>query len=145
MKPKTLHLILTLSVALLFSLIAFNNVSDYDTNYNFVKAVISMESVTSKDVMWRAITSPSLQHAIYISIIVWEALIAIICWIGLKSRRLAVTGMMMALTLFFVGFVVIAGEWFYMWDSPMGPMQSKAIIFSILFASFGFFLIRKEA
>ena len=141
---KTTNLIIILSVAFMFSLIAFNNISDYETNFKLVKTVLSMESVTATEVKWRAVTNPALQHMIYVFIIVWEMLTAAACLLSIfyKSKREAVAtaGFMMGTILFMIGFVVIAGEWFYMWDSTVAPMHSKAILLSLLMVNFTIFL-----
>ena len=129
MRTKTSNLMIVIFSALLFSLIAFNNISDYHTNFQFVKSVLSMESVKTKNVIWRAVTSPSLQHSVYMAIIIWELITALVCWIGAfciiltkvrVGRGIATIGLMMGAALFMIGFVIGAGEWFYMWDSDFG-------------------------
>lgn len=154
MDTKILKLTVTVSVALMFSLIAFNNMIDYCTNFKLVKMVVSMESISTENVQWRAITSPLLQHSIYLGIITWESLTAIVCWIGAllmfkdkgsvqgyaRGKRIAITGLAMGFALFMIGFVVIAGEWFYLWDSLLQSMHAKAILFSLLLASFAYFV-----
>lgn len=152
MGSKTLQLAMTFSAALMFTLVAFNNVIDYCTNFKFVSTVLSMESIDSTHIQWRAITSPPLQHAVYLGIIAWEMITALVCWAGAfmmllryaKGQSVAVAGLTMGFVLFMVGFVVIASEWFYLWDTPLEPMQSKAILFAIMLASFAYFVSQKN-
>lgn len=102
-----------------------------------------MDSINVAFVRWRAISNPSLQHTAYIAIIMWEALTATVCITGaflvLKRTffavKIATLGLVMGFFLFMVGFVIIAGGWFYLWDSAAAPMHTKAIVFSLLTGS----------
>ncbi|MBN4066809.1 DUF2165 domain-containing protein [Simkania negevensis] len=155
---KSRDAIITLSVALMFSLIAINNMTDYNTNFALMKTVVGMETITATNVKWRAITNPIGQHAAYISIILWESVTAILGWIGaigmLKAgrstpayatgKKAALIGLAMGFALFMGGFVIIAGEWFYLWASTVSSMHSKALLFSLMLASFMYFLSRSE-
>lgn len=68
---------LTGIVALYVLLVAFGNITDFGTNREFVRHVLAMDT-TFKDeqLMWRAISSPALQDAVYVCIIAWETLTA---------------------------------------------------------------------
>src|SRR6476659_6197188 len=71
------------SVATFAALVAFGNVSDYDTNFAFVQHVLSMDTIFERStIRYRAITDPTLHHAAYALIIVAEAATAILCWSG---------------------------------------------------------------
>src|SRR6476620_4607618 len=71
------------SVATFATLVAFGNVSDYDTNFTFVQHVLSMDTIFERStIRYRAITDPTLQRAAYALIIVVEAVTAILCWSG---------------------------------------------------------------
>lgn len=118
-------------------LVAFGNITDYAANQAFVHHVLAMDTTnfgapagTNLDprIMWRAITSPGLQIAAYLGVIIWEAAAALVLaaavalWTrgrGVRetARRLSTAGLLMILVLFFGGFVVIGGEWFGMWRS----------------------------
>ncbi len=84
------------------------------------------------DLMWRAVASRALQDAAYVGVIVWEALTAAVllraAWLwceGLRrgargperARAASTVGLVMMLLLFGLGFLVIGGEWFAMWQS----------------------------
>ena len=82
MGTRGLKIVITMSTAILFSLIAFNNITDYCTNFQLVKTILSMEPVKTTNIQWLAITSPLLQHAAYLIIITWETLTAAVCCTG---------------------------------------------------------------
>jgi predicted small integral membrane protein len=125
---------LVAAIALLASLVAAGNLTDYDTNFRYVQHVLSMDTIfASSRIGYRAITSPALHHAAYVLIIAVEAMTAVLCWIGATAlvRRLradasafnqaktwAVAGLTVGFLLWQVGFVTIGGEWFAMWQSP---------------------------
>jgi predicted small integral membrane protein len=119
-------------------LVALGNLTDFDTNQEFVQRVLAMDTTNfgaepgtnlDDDVMWRAITNETLQDVVYIGIIAWESATALVllmtgvAWLRLRGRgheaamSLSTIGLLMALLLFFGGFIVIGGEWFQMWRS----------------------------
>lgn len=126
-------IILVTGIGLFGFLITFNNITDYYTNYFFVAHVMEMDSVfPDSNVHYRAIHSPFLFHMGYILIITAEALITICClkgaWAMFRNLRKdaisfhaaknwAIVGIIISILLWFVGFQVIAGEWFVMWQS----------------------------
>ncbi len=123
---------LTLTLGLCFGLIAFNNAVDYGTNFQFVKHVLSMDSLPPDPrVAWHAVKLPALHHLAYLVIIAWEALAAILCLAGgarmafhVKSpdfnsaKKYALCGLWAGVLLWSLGFITIGGEWFMMWESP---------------------------
>src|SRR5262245_36061208 len=79
------------AIALFDSLVAFGNLTDYNTNHAFVEHVMSMDAIVPHaTIKYRAITSPALQHAAYAVIIATEVATAVLCWIGaaMLARRL---------------------------------------------------------
>ncbi len=120
-------------------LVAIGNITDFGTNFEFVRHVLAMDTTNfgaapgtglDPDVMWRAITSDGVQTAAYVAIIVWESLAALVLmyatvlWIGAcgsraweAPRRMATIGLLMLVILFMGGFITIGGEWFQMWRS----------------------------
>ncbi|MFE9403506.1 DUF2165 domain-containing protein [Streptomyces sp. NPDC006530] len=124
--------LLTATVALYMALVAFGNITDFDTNRQFVRHVLAMDTTfKDPDLMWRAITSGTLQDIAYVLIIIWETVaalvlaVAAVAWLrgsrggaGLgRARRLSTGGLLMVLLLFGAGFMAIGGEWFAMWQS----------------------------
>jgi len=74
---------LVAAIALFASLVAFGNLTDYNTNLVFVEHVLSMDTIYPfSTIKYRAITNIALQHAAYAVIITAEVIIAVLCWIG---------------------------------------------------------------
>jgi hypothetical protein len=64
---------LVAAIALLVSLVAFGNLTDYDTNFVFVQHVMSMDTIYPfSTIRYRAISAPALHHAAYALIIAAE-------------------------------------------------------------------------
>lgn len=148
------------SVAAFFTLVVVGNIFDYGANHAFVKHVLSMDTTfKSPALMGRAITAPWAHDAVYIAIIAWEALAALLAWAGLlmmlgrasadpgaydRAKRPAILGCLAGFFLFFFGFIVIAGEWFAMWQSKTWNAQSTAFYFSVLIGLVLVFLLMRE-
>ncbi|MGP4044122.1 DUF2165 domain-containing protein [Streptomyces sp. 2A115] len=119
--------LLTGTVALYITLVAFGNITDFGTNQQFVQHVLAMDTTfKDDDLMWRAVESKGLQDAAYIAIIAWETIAALILiwatfqWFRrdhLRARRTSTVGLLMLMLLFGAGFIAIGGEWFAMWQS----------------------------
>lgn len=123
--------LLTGVVALYIALVAFGNITDFDTNQQFVRHVLAMDTTfKDEDLMWRAIESTALQDTAYVAIIVWESLAALllisstVLWCAAlrggdarRSQRVGTVGLLMILLLFGAGFIGVGGEWFAMWQS----------------------------
>ncbi len=59
-------------------LVAFDNLTDYDTNFAFVRHVLSMDTTfPGNALMYRSIASPALWHAGYLLIIAGEGVTGI--------------------------------------------------------------------
>jgi len=114
-------------------LIAFSNITDYATNFDFVKHVLSMDTIfENSTVKYRSITHDGFHHAAYLFIIALEALMAYFfissafhLFKQLKkekehfnaAKKNAYIGISLGLLLWFIGFTVVGGEWFSMWQS----------------------------
>src|SRR6516225_11102014 len=82
---------LVAAIALFASLVAFGNVTDYNTNFAFVQHVLSMDTIYPfSTIRYRAITNPALHHVAYAVIIAVEVIISVLCWVGaiLLARRI---------------------------------------------------------
>ncbi len=148
--------------ALYILLVAIGNITDYGTNFDFVKHVLSMDTTNfggppgeglDEDVMWRAIEANWFHHVAYIGVIMWESLTAVVLlcsvWAWLRAsrtgsfdlpRRLGTIGLSMILVLFMGGFIAIGGEWFQMWRSTSWNGLEPAFRNSVL-AAFGIVLM----
>lgn len=124
---------LVAGLALLVSLVAFGNITDYGSNFAFVRHVLAMDTIfPDATIRYRAITAPTLQHAAYVLIIAVQVATALLCWAGAwrmwlrrrapaalfqRAKGLAVAGLSLGVVLWLVGFMAIGGEWFGMWMS----------------------------
>jgi predicted small integral membrane protein len=129
-------------VALFYTLVVFNNLTDYDSNYQFVRHVLSMDSTfPGNRGMWRAITSPTIHTLFYLSIIAWEIVTMMLCWWGTvrlvrargatadafaAARAVAVVALASSLMMWLVAFLTVGGEWFLMWQSKTWNGQDAA-------------------
>ena len=142
MITRTAKLLLLCALALFHTLVAFNNIMDFDTNYQFVRHVLMMDSTfPSSHAHWRAIGAPASHVAFYMGIIVWEALIALLLWAGSvhllrglrgsaaafnSAKRIPVMGLALSLLMWLVAFLCVGGEWFLMWQSQAWNGQQEA-------------------
>ncbi|GAA1701611.1 DUF2165 domain-containing protein [Streptomyces yatensis] len=123
--------VLTGTIALYITLVAFGNITDFDSNQQFVRHVLAMDTTfKDEDLMWRAIDSTALQDTAYVAIIAWETLAALVLlaatamWFAgppgarvRRARQASTVGLLMLMLLFGAGFIGIGGEWFAMWQS----------------------------
>jgi predicted small integral membrane protein len=134
--------VLVLAIALFYTILVLNNVTDYRSNYEFVRHVLMMDSTfPGNHGMWRAVNSPLIHTTFYIGIIAWESVTMLLCWWGgirlLKSyradgpqfaaaRNTAVMALTTSLLMWLVAFVDVGGEWFLMWQSQRWNGQEAA-------------------
>jgi predicted small integral membrane protein len=130
---RTAKISLVAVVALFYTIVVFNNVTDYNSNYLFVVHVLSMDSTfPGNEGMWRAVRSSFIYHSFYHLIIGWEALTALLSWTGaavllreLKApaaafnlaKRISVAALTLGLLMWLVAFLTVGAEWFLMWQS----------------------------
>ena len=142
MTLRVAKMLLVFAVALFYSFVVLNNTTDFDSNYQFVRHVLMMDSTfPANHVMWRAMNSPGLHTAFYISIIAWEAVTMILCWWGgvnlaraargtaatfNQAKRVAIAALTCALLMWLVAFLSVGGEWFLMWQSKTWNGQEAA-------------------
>src|ERR1700726_4223755 len=83
MITRTAKLLLLAGIALFYTLVVFNNLTDFNSNYQFVRHVLMMDSTfPGNRGMWRAINTPAAHTAFYLLIIAWETLSMILCLAG---------------------------------------------------------------
>jgi len=134
--------LLVVAVAFFYTLVVFNNLTDYGSNYAFVHHVLLMDSTfPGNHGMWRAIHPLWMHAAFYDSIICWETVTMLLLWAGSvkllravsrpgmefqKAKTLAVGGLTVSLLMWFVAFLSVGGEWFLMWQSHTWNGQEAA-------------------
>ena len=142
MIPRWAKIALVAGAALFYTLIVFNNLTDPDSNYQFVRHVLRMDTTfPGNRGMWKAINAPWIHVAFYVGIIAWEVVTTVLLWWGalrmLRARcaaagefhaaaRLAQTGLAVSLLMWLVAFLAVGGEWFLMWQSPAWNGQQAA-------------------
>jgi len=133
---------LVFAVALFYSFVVLNNLTDYDSNFQFIRHVLMMDSTfPGNHGMWRAIHRPAWHTLFYISIIAWECVTVILCWWGgvrlaaslkkearifAQAKNTAIAGLTLSLLMWLVAFLSVGGEWFLMWQSKAWNGQEAA-------------------
>lgn len=161
MTVRLSKVLLAFSVGTFALLVGVDNLLDYEANFLFVQHVLSMDTTFPESTLrWRAIESPLLHHAAYWLIIAAELAAGILClagaWRMLAARRasgpafeaakgLALAGLTTGFFLFFVGFLVVGGEWFKMWQSETWNAQEAAFRFAACFALVLIFVAMRDA
>lgn len=142
MTLRLAKLLLVLAVALFYTFVVFNNLTDYDSNNQFVRHVLMMDTTfPANHGMWRALNSPALHTAFYVSIITWESVTMLLSWWGgwnlahaisappaefHRAKQVAVAALTLALLMWLVAFLIVGGEWFLMWQSKTWNGQEAA-------------------
>jgi predicted small integral membrane protein len=142
MVTRVAKLLLVAGVALFYSLIIFNNLTDSNSNYQFIRHVLTMDTTSPGNRgMWRALPSPEWHLAFYISIIAWEIFTAILLWWGAvrlmhavrrtaaefnAAKRTPIMALTISLLMWLVAFLAVGGEWFLMWQSQTWNGQEAA-------------------
>jgi predicted small integral membrane protein len=130
-------------------LVVFNNATDPNSNYQFVRHVLSMDTTFPGNAgMYRAIHAPALHKVFYATIIAWEALCTLLIGAGTlrlwkargasaadwkRAKGLATIGLTAALIQWYFGFLAVGGEWFLMWQSKVWNGQESSFrLFAIM-------------
>src|ERR1700734_1641177 len=75
---RTPKILLLAATAFFFTLVAFNNLTDFDSNYQFVRHVLMMDSTfPGNHGLWRAIRAPWIHLPFFFIILSWGVLHAI--------------------------------------------------------------------
>ena len=138
------------ATALFLTLVLINHLTDYHAHFQFVKHIMSMNSVyLYNQNSWRSITSPALQHATYGLMVLLEFTTALLCWGGTyqtwqnldrttfhQAKFLAILGLTLNVLMWMV--TLIAGQWFLMWQSELWNIQEtifqKLIVIAVILA-----------
>jgi predicted small integral membrane protein len=142
MMTRTAKLLLVAGVALFYALVVFNNLTDFDSNYQFVRHVLMMDSTfPGNHGLWRAISYPAIHLAFYVGIIAWEIFTTILLGWGVTrmarglrrtpaefnvAKRIAVMALALSMLMWLVAFLSVGGEWFLMWQSHVWNGQDAA-------------------
>jgi predicted small integral membrane protein len=133
---------LVVGVAIFYTFVVLNNLTDYDSNYQFIRHVLMMDSTfPGNRGMWRAMNGRAWHIVFYWTIIVWESVTTVLCWWGgmrmasclkgdvdsfRKAKNTAIAGLSLSLLMWLVAFLSVGGEWFLMWQSKTWNGQEAA-------------------
>jgi predicted small integral membrane protein len=142
MTTRAAKLLLLAGIALYYTLVVFNNLTDFDSNYQFVRHVLSMDTTfPGNRGMGRALPSPAFHLAFYLGIIAWEIASAILLWWGAArlllalhfpasgfnaAKRVPVIALTVSMLMWLVAFLSVGAEWFLMWQSHTWNGQEPA-------------------
>lgn len=138
-------IIMCLALAAFAGIVTFDNITDYGSNYTFVRHVLSMDTtIPGNALMYRAIPDPVFWRLAYDFIIAGEAATALLLVVASvtlwRARRASAAEFRHAkrwlhaaatvgFLVWFVGFMVVGGEWFAMWQSQRWNGQEAAFRF----------------
>ncbi|WP_392562024.1 DUF2165 domain-containing protein [Orbus sturtevantii] len=129
-------------------LVGYDNIIDFNTNYQFVNSVLSMDKMEpffsdNPTLEARAIVNPTFHLFAYWVIIIGELFTGLICMSAslymfasinkprfVTGQVIYLVGATFAVLLWYFGFAVIGGEYFSMWANKMNG-QMKAYTFSM--------------
>lgn len=142
MITRSAKILLLAGIALFYTLVVFNNLTDFDSNYQFVHHVLSMDSTfPGNHAMGRALPSPTVHLVFYLSIIAWEIVTMALLWWAVAAllravrapvprfqaaKRIAVMALTLSMLMWLVAFLSVGGEWFLMWQSRTWNGQEAA-------------------
>lgn len=154
-------ILLVAAIAADYTLVVFGNLTDFDSNYQFVRHVLMMDSTfAGNHGMWRAIHSPGQHLAFYWTIIVWEMAATALMWWGVVQllravnqdagafnarKRMAIAALTLSALLWLVGFLDVGGEWFMMWQSRTWNGEEAAFRMFAVAALVLLFLVQPDA
>jgi predicted small integral membrane protein len=144
-EARTVKVIMVGCLALFALLVTFDNLTDYDTNYTFVRHVLSMDTTfPGNPLLYRRIISPALWQAGYALIIAGEGLTGVVLAFAAvvlgrrlrsdaaafnRAKRYVYLAAGLGFLVWFFGFMVVGGEWFQMWQSGMWNGQEATFRF----------------
>jgi predicted small integral membrane protein len=157
---REIKALMVAALALYPLLVVFGNITDSQSNFVFLQHVMSMDTTfPGNALMYRAVTAPALQHLAYALIIALEAATGLVLawgalalWRARKAsagefaaaKRWTAIGGFLGFLVWFVGFLVIAGEWFAMWQSAHWNAQEAAFRFVVPIVLVMLFVLQPE-
>lgn len=129
---RIIKILLVAGMALMLTLAALGNFTMSHGAFIAVQGALGMKTTyLDPHGMWRAIDNPTLIWIALGVIVFFESTSAVLCWIGAVSmwrsrasrelfetaKNKACIGLGVAACLYFIGFLVIAQEYFLMWQS----------------------------
>jgi len=152
MNSRLIKIFFAGAVGFYLSLVCFNNIMDYSSNFTFVSMVTKMDDTFSKERNgWRSIHQVYVQHFLFGFIIVWEMAVVVLLAAGAikmitkfkatalefkKAKVFAASGFALGVLLWFTVFIAVGGEWFLMWQSKNWNAQNTGFLLTCCFLLF---------
>jgi predicted small integral membrane protein len=159
-EARIAKIVMVACLALFAIIVTVDNLIDYDTNFEFVRHVLSMDTTfPGNGLLYRRLTSPALWNAAYCLIIVGEGLTALTlasAAIALarqlrsgaarfnQAKRFVFVGAALGFLVWYFGFMVVGGEWFQMWQSAKWNGQQPAFRFYLTILAVLIFVNQKD-
>lgn len=146
MAVRLAKILLILSAGTFCLLVGYNNIADYGSNFMFVQHVLTMDTTFPDNAVKasRALSDPQLHHLAYWLIVAAEIAVGLTCVAGAlrllpvlrapadafnDAKSIAIAGLAAGVGFWFMGFLVVGGEWFQMWQSQIWNGQEAAFRF----------------
>jgi len=142
MQLRLCKIVITALSFVFLLLVVFGNLTDPNSNYQFVRHVLSMDTTfPGNALMYRSIHAPIVHKVFFATIILWEMLTCALIGGGSlrlwrarnapsadwkKAKGLASLGLTAGLVQWYFAFTTVAGEWFLMWQSKTWNGQDPA-------------------
>ncbi len=142
MITRAAKILLLAGLGLFYTLVIFNNLTDPNSNFQFVRHVLTMDTTfPDNHGMWRAMPSPVWHWTFFWCIVSWEIATAVLLWWGVAqmlralrrspaefnaAKRVPVMALTLSLLMWLVAFLSVGGEWFLMWQSKTWHGQEAA-------------------
>jgi predicted small integral membrane protein len=152
--------VMVASLSLFAFIVAFDNITDYDTNFEFVRHVLSMDAIfPGSTLLYRRVVSPALWNFAYWLIIIGEGITSLVLGIAAvallrhlrsdearfnRAKRFVFIGATLGYLVWFFGFMVVGGEWFQMWQSQKWNGQQGAFRFYMTILAVLIFVNQKD-
>lgn len=140
---RAVQILFVAYIGLYAAVTAYSNFLEQQPNLVVIRHVLGMDTVFPDSALGgRAVTTPGAALLAYLAIIAAEAAVAALCLAGAvrlvlkrddgaedfhRAKSLAFLGLGLGFSLWYFGFMVIAGEWFAMWQSAHWNMQDAAL------------------
>ena len=144
-EARIAKVVMVASLALFAFIVASDNITDYDTNFEFVRHVLSMDTIfPGSTLLYRRVTSPALWNLGYWLIIIGEGATSLMLGVAAaalfrhlrsdgarfnRAKRFVFIGGTLGFLVWFFGFMVVGGEWFQMWQAQAWNGQEGAFRF----------------
>jgi predicted small integral membrane protein len=153
--------VLLASFGVYAGLVTLGNVVDPETNLAFVEHVLRMDTTFGRPALrGRAIEDPNTHRMMFGLIVATEAMISGLClWGSIRlvraircgadhfhaAKATGVSGLLLGLLLWFLGFQVVGGEWFVSWQSDLwNGLDPASRITTFLLGSLIFVTLRND-